>query len=46
MATGGCWILINGKKVAGMRGPDGIAVPDEPQDKPKQTTKKPAAAKE
>ncbi len=43
MATGGCWILDpkTGKKVAGMRDANGIAVP---VDKP--TTKTPAKRKE
>jgi len=38
--TGGCWILNpkTGEKVAGVRGPDGIAIPltdiEEPKTKP------------
>ncbi len=37
MATGGCWIVIDGKKVAAMRGKDGIA---KPVTKPTKTTAK------
>jgi len=42
MATGGCWIKDpkTGEKVAGMRGPDGIAVPID------KKPAKPAKAKE
>jgi len=37
----GCWLLIDGKKVAAVRGPDGVAVPVDkaaaaPTPKPKK----------